>query len=173
MLRKFFILLAVCILGAVLAWSFWPKAEDIQPAEVQEPLLKPGTYRVEYDQPDSKGWTPFFTMEVDTDGVVVDVTFDYRWEDGSLKTADQEYNKRMKSVNGLGPSEYCPRFAKNLIIYQDPDQVDAITGATISSREFKELAQKAFANAKEGIQETAYISHPQMEHPGSGETSNE
>lgn len=153
----------VIVVSAAIGYYLRPEAAQVT-GQQPETLLKPGTYRVEFDQPDGRGWTPFLEMSVNNAGEIEVVTFDYESTTGALKTQDTDYNARMKVVSGLGPSEYCPRFAKNLIIYQEPDKVDGITGATSSSREFKQLAQAAYDAAKAGLQATTYISHSEEAH---------
>ncbi|MFZ7104305.1 MAG: FMN-binding protein [Peptococcaceae bacterium] len=167
-MKKLIFVLAVCS-GLIAMWiAFSPQPRQLETSEEQPSLLKPGSYRVEFAEPDSRGWKAFFVMEVNTSGEIAEVNFDYLSVDGKLKTQDSEYNTRMKAVNGLGPGEYCPRFAKNLIVYQDPDQIDGITGATSSYHGFKMLAQAAFAAARTGSQETVYISQPQEANHGDG-----
>jgi len=145
------------IISTGVAFVLLPKSGKEPTENELVSTLLPGVYRAEYSQPDQGGWTPFVVIEINELGEIVEVTFDYSSPDGRLKTQDQEYNERMKAVSGLGPSQYCPRFAKNLIIYQDPDKVDAVTGATISSIHFKELAKAAITAAKEGKQDTVYV----------------
>jgi len=157
-MKKWLLLLLIAIIiVAGVAFVMHPKAEDEQTGIEKVSDLVPGVYRAEFAQPDQGGWTPFVVIEINELGEIAEVTFDYSSPDGRLKTQDQEYNERMKAVSGIGPSQYCPRFAKNLIIYQDPDKVDSVTGATSSSIHFKELAKAALADAKEGKQETVYV----------------
>ena len=161
------VLLGVCVLAAGAFFVFHPQWNKKAPVETSgeeaDSLLKPGTYRAEYDQLDSHGWKGFLIMKVNDEGKIEDVTFDYKSAEGTLKTKDTAYNQQMKAVSGLGPGNYCPRFAKNLIIYQDPEQVDGITGATSSSRDFKELSKAAVAAAEAGSHETVYLKHPPEE----------
>jgi major membrane immunogen (membrane-anchored lipoprotein) len=160
--RKFVAISALCSVF-VLAYIFVFSASNIQAEKPQEKKsqLKPGIYKAEYDKADFRGWKAFFSMEVDAAGEIKSSSFDYVNQSGQLKTRDTEYNNKMKSKSGLGPSEYCPRFAKNLQVYQDPNQIDAITGATMSSRDFKTFAHAAFNSAKTGDLSTIYIQQPE------------
>lgn len=123
--------------------------------------LKPGSYKVSYDKIDSHGWRAFFSMEVAQSGEIASVKFDYDNPKGILKTQDVPYNKAMRSKNGVGPADYCPRFEKNLIIYQDPEEVDAITAATHSSNTFKDFSRLAFRAAKIGDQTPLVVIQPE------------
>ncbi len=163
--KKYIAISAVCG-AALLLYLMFFSASGVQSGKQQaKPQLQPGLYKVEYDKPDFRGWRAFFSMEVDSTGEIRGSSFDYVGPAGRLKTHDAEYNKRMKSKSGLGPSEYCPRFAKNLQVYQDPGQIDSITGATMSSRDFKAFARAAFNAAKTGNQATIYLRQPDASAP--------
>jgi major membrane immunogen (membrane-anchored lipoprotein) len=151
---------------AIAAAAFYPFSPD-QKEQSSGPVssLKPGSYRAEYDQPDFRGWKAFLIMEVNTAGEINNIQYDYISTAGVLKTQDAAYNQRMKSKNGLGPSQYCPRFAKNLQIYQDPAKVDGITGATQSYKNFKDLAQAAFDAAKAGSRTVMLVPQPEANAP--------
>lgn len=167
MVRKW---VAISAVGALLLLLYMyvgsVSAPDAQSTQQQaRPQLQPGIYKVEYDKPDSRGWKAFFSMEVDNNGEIGNSNFDYVNPSGQLKTRDVAYNANMKRKSGLGPSEYCPRFTKNLQVYQDPEQIDGITGATTSSRDFKTFAQAAFHAAKTGNHATIYIPQPDASAP--------
>lgn len=166
-MKKWLLLLVLCIIAVSAVVVFYPRPPESE-IVIEESVvssLKPGTYRVEFNEPDERGWKAFFSMEVNSVEEIAQANFDYISATGTLKTQDEAYNARMKAVNGLGPSEYCPRFAKNLLIYQDPEQVDGITGATSSYHDFKEFARTAFAAAHTGSQEVIYLSQPKAEEP--------
>ena len=161
-MKKFAVITGICIIVAliIIAVSQFKQAEQQQGPETASKFI-PGVYRAEYDKADSKGWKAFLVMEVTTGDEIDKVQFDYVNASGTLKTQDLGYNKQMKSKNGIGPIEYCPRFAKNLMVYQNPDEVDGITGATHSSHDFKTLSQAVYKAAQSGANSTIYI--PQSE----------
>ena len=167
-MKPYALLFIVCVLTGGL-FVFFASDDVQQQAPEAVSKLKPGTYKVEYDQPDFRGWKAFFVMEVNATGEMEEITFDYINSSGGLKTQDVEYNKRMRSKSGVGPSDYCPRFVKNLRVYQNPDEVDGITGATHSSHDFKDFAQAAFKNAQIGNQSTVYIPQPELVAPDAKE----
>jgi major membrane immunogen (membrane-anchored lipoprotein) len=87
------------------------------------------------------------------DGAVADCRFVTWQEDGSLK--DEEYGK----VNGAISSQAyynsaqlavqaMGRYAEQLVEVQLPDEVDVITGATISHDQFLEATAEALAAAE-------------------------
>lgn len=120
--------------------------------------LKDGSYKAEASDFDKNGWKPFVEITV-KDGKISDTKFDYTNKDGKLKTQDADYNKKMKeSKSGTNPETYAPKLAKDLVEKQDPSKVDAVTGATTSSKNFKELATKAIEEgAKKGAKETIKV----------------
>lgn len=163
-MNKYIILFVVCVLIGGL-FVFFSDNDVQQQAPETVSNLKPGIYKVEYDRPDFRGWKAFFVMEVNAVGEMETVTFDYVNSSGILKTQDVEYNKRMRAKTGIGPSDYCPRFVKNLQVYQNPDEVDGITGATHSFHSFKTFAQTAFRNAQTGNHATVYLPQPELVDP--------
>ncbi len=65
----------------------------------------------------------------------------YGMKDGKIANQDF-YNKAQKAVKA------CNEYAKSLIETNDPEMVDAISGATINNTEFKEAAYDALEKAK-------------------------
>lgn len=112
--------------------------------------LKDGNYKAEAKDFDSKGWKPFVQIQV-KEGKIVSVKYDYINKEGKYKTEDQEYNKKMASkANGMNPVKYSKQLADSLVDKQDASKVDTVTGATESSKIFKELSEKLIENAKKG-----------------------
>ena len=116
--------------------------------------LKDGTFKAEASDFDSKGWKPFVEITV-KGGKITETKFDYTNKEGKLKTQDADYNKNMleKSTASVktNPQKYSPELAKALVEKQDPAKVDTVTGATSSTKNFKELAAKAIEDgAKKG-----------------------
>lgn len=166
-MKKFIALFFVCIISFI-SYNFYltTPAEEIAGKNVEKNiLLKEGTYKVEFDHPDFRGWKAFLVLKINSDGKMEEITYDYINKSGLLKTKDEAYNKAMKNKNGIGPSEYCSRLAKNLVVYQNPDEVDSITGATHSAHYFKEFAQAAFKNAQSGNTATVYMPQPELIDP--------
>ena len=55
---------------------------------------------------------------------------------------DDKYKKAQIAVQGFST------YADKLVEVQDPDQVDAVSGATVSNKEFKEAVWNALDKAK-------------------------
>lgn len=170
-MKKYALLPIGCTLAGFffLFYPFPPGDDALQQLPASSLTLSPGTYTVKYDQPDWHGWKAFLIMKINDKGEIEEVTYDYVNKSGDLKTQDQAYNQEMKRESGLGPSDYCPRFAKNLQVYQNPEEVDAITGATHSSHSFKQLARAAFKNAQIGDHSLIIIPQPELAPPAAEE----
>lgn len=149
-----------CIIAGLYCFLSSEKPVEEQLASTVSEL-KPGVYKVGYDMIDSHGWRAFFSMEVSQTGEITSVKYDYDNLKGVRKTQDVPYNKAMRSKQGVGPADYCPRFEKNLIIYQDPEEVDAITAATSSSKVFKDFSRMAYKAAKSGDQTPIIVIQPE------------
>lgn len=91
---------------------------------------------------DDKGWKPTIIITVE-DGKIEDVDYDEVSEDGSKKSDDDEYAKSMKAVSGISPEEAYEQLEDDLESSQTVDKVDAVSGATGSSEQFKNLANEA------------------------------
>ncbi|MDF2879848.1 MAG: hypothetical protein K0R54_405 [Clostridiaceae bacterium] len=110
---------------------------------------KDGTYKAAYDKFDAHGWKAQVTIDV-KDGKIATVNFDYVDKDGKLKSKNTAYESAMKKVNKIGPAEYTVTLDKALVDKQDVSQVAAVTGATESTKNFKDLSTEALANAAKG-----------------------
>lgn len=88
---------------------------------------------------------------------IVSVEFNAKDYSGYIKSWDNEYMNRMKSVSGTYPNEYTRSYAAQLVESQDIEKVDAVTGASNSGKNFVKLVRAAFENAAEGNQEVAVV----------------
>ena len=160
------LLLVLLLVGAGGFYSYDLFAEKKGKKIVEKKSnLKAGTYTAEFDKPDFRGWKAFFEMTIDDTGEITYVKYDYVNANGQFKTQDTGYNRAMMNKNGVGPKNYCIRFEKNLIIYQQPDKVDSITGATHSYHYFKDFAKAAFIAAEKGDTSKIYLPQPEAVDP--------
>ncbi|MGO3780690.1 MAG: extracellular electron transfer flavoprotein PplA, partial [Enterococcus viikkiensis] len=97
-----------------------------------------------------------FDMTV-KDGKITKSNYDYLNEDGKSKQKDAEYEKSMKEKTKTGPKEYIPALNKSLEDTQNPDAVEAVTGATHSSENFKNYSQQLVQAAQAGDTKTIEI----------------
>ena len=162
--KKLFALMcaSVVALGSLTACSSTPSTETPSteaPATEEAAALKDGSYRAEYDNADERGWKAFVETTVEG-GKITAATFDYANADGGLKSADEEYNTKMKEIAGTSPSEFAPALAEAFVAAQDPAKVDVVTGATSSSNDFTTLATALMANMQEGNTEVVVVEAP-------------
>ena len=106
--------------------------------------LADGVYSAEGEF-DERGWKSIITISVE-DGKIEDVDYDEVTEDGAKKSEDDEYAESMKAVSGVTPEEAYEMLEDSLESSQNVDKVDAVSGATSSSEQFKNLANEALKN---------------------------
>lgn len=109
---------------------------------------KDGTYNAAQSQFDSHGWKGQIEITV-KGGKITDVLYNEVDKNGKFKRDDADYASKMKAKNNITPKEVDEKLQQSLIDKQDPASVDTVTGATESSKTFKELAQEALKNAKQ------------------------
>ncbi|MGX7125396.1 extracellular electron transfer flavoprotein PplA [Enterococcus viikkiensis] len=131
-------------------------SEAVKPAEKEAGGdLKDGSYKLEEKNYDH-GYRVVFDMTV-KDGKITKSNYDYLNEDGKSKQKDAEYEKSMKEKTKTGPKEYIPALNKSLEDTQNPDAVEAVTGATHSSENFKNYSQQLVQAAQAGDTKTIEI----------------
>lgn len=114
-----------------------------------DPKWKDGTYKAAFDKADSHGWKPFLEVTI-KGGKIISANYDYvNAKDGTLKTKDKNYNAAMKKAKGTSPEEYTKKLDADLVAKQS-DNIDAITGATTSSKLMKILSAEILRKASVG-----------------------
>ena len=105
------------------------------------PDWQDGTY-VARSNPDERGW--FGEIEVTIkDGKITKANYEELNQEGNRKGADYPYP--------AGPESH-DDYEKRLVDSQDPDKVEAITGATQTRDRFVEAAKEALRKAEQGDQ---------------------
>jgi len=124
-----------------------------------EPLID-GTYTVMFDRPDSTNWKAFMSVEI-SDGMITEVNYDYEGtgeNEGTLKSEDEAYNEAMFATKGTKPTLYLDELETALLLHQDPDKVDTVSGATTSSRDFRTFVEAVLESARQGNEDPIIIS---------------
>jgi major membrane immunogen (membrane-anchored lipoprotein) len=119
--------------------------------------LMDGYYSAETSDFDSFGWKEFITIYV-SGGRIVSVEYNGKNASGLIKSWDPLYMRRMNEMDGTYPTEYTRFFSSSLISRQDPDSIDAVSGATISHETFRLLAKAAIEQSKNGSRQVAFVS---------------
>ena len=73
---------------------------------------------------------------------VFDSNGNIKGDDYAKDAGEDKYQKAQIAVQGFST------YADKLVEVQDPDQVDAVSGATVSNKEFKEAVWNALDKAK-------------------------
>lgn len=118
--------------------------------------FRDGTYKGIYDRKDVRNWTAYVEVTV-KDGKIEKAYYDYTNENGDLRTNDENYTSAFKEANKMTPREAFDQLGSKLVEVQDAAKVDAVTGATHSSRNFNELATAALEHAKTGDTSDAIV----------------
>lgn len=121
-----------------------------------EGTFKDGTYKGIYDRKDVRNWIAYVEVTV-KDGKIEKAYYDYTNENGDLRTNDENYTNAFKESNSMTPREAFDQLGSKLVEVQDAAKVDAVAGATHSSRNFNELAAAALEHAKTGDTSDAIV----------------
>lgn len=106
-----------------------------------------GVYTASNPEFDDHGWKGTIEITVE-DGKIVKVVYDeINEEDERKKSEDDEYKDNFKSKMNVDIEEAFNDLQNQLVEKQNPDKVDAYTGATHGSNNFKNLAKKALKEA--------------------------
>lgn len=145
------------VLGLLTALSLFIITACASPAPTAPtaPALQDGSYKVTYDKPDARDWTAYLTFDV-ADGKITNVDFDYLGSgpnEGKKKTEDPAYNEAMLNTAGTNPATYAPIFEESFQETQDPEQIEAVSGATTSFESIKHFAAEGIKAAQSGTPE--------------------
>lgn len=121
--------------------------------------LQDGYYTAEAMEFDVHGWKEYLTICV-SDGRIVNVEYDAKNPSGLVKSWDMDYMREMNAVDNTYPNEYTRVYTETFLTLQDPDKVDALTGATHSHETFRLLAKAAMEQARAGDKNIAYVDVP-------------
>lgn len=100
--------------------------------------------KVAVDSFDDHGWQGRIAVTFDG-GRIKSVAFDEFNKGGRLKSRDAAYAKQMEPASGTTPAKAIAELVQRLVAAQDPEKVQAVTGATTTSDRFKKLAREAMA----------------------------
>lgn len=124
--------------------------------DLSKVTAKDGTYKAAFSNFDARGWKGQIELTI-KDNKITAVNFDYVNKDGVLKSKDAGYNAAMLKAVKTNPAEFSVKLPQDLLNKQKVDAVDTITGATMATKDFKQLAAAALANAVKGDTSTAII----------------
>ena len=149
MKRKLLVLAIVWILAAFLS-ACSDNASD----------LHTGYYSAETASFDTHGWKEYITIYV-SDNTIVTVEYNARNASGFIKSWDLDYMRTMMAKAGTYPNEYTRAYSVSLLNWQDPENIDAMTGATHSYHTFQLLAEAAIGQSKAGDKQMALVETPE------------
>ncbi len=97
----------------------------------------------------SHGWKEYLCIFVKNDKIVY-AEFNARNESGYIKAWDNGYMGNMLAGTGTYPNAYTRAYVAQLVETQDPDEIDAVTGASHSGGNFDKLSRAVMEQAKRG-----------------------
>lgn len=118
--------------------------------------MQNGFYTAEARDFDDKGWKEYVTIYV-SGNTIITVDYNAKNASGFIKSWDMEYMRKMNASDGTYPNKYTREYAEALLNRQEPDKVDAISGATHSHVSFQQLAKAVIAQACAGDPNVAYV----------------
>jgi major membrane immunogen (membrane-anchored lipoprotein) len=122
--------------------------------------MRDGYYMAEGASFDARGWKEFVIIYVNDDRILT-VEYNARNESGFPKSWDIEYMRVMNNRCGTYPDKYTREYALELLSRQNPEEVDAVSGATQSHESFKLLSAAAMARARAGDKDIAFVELPE------------
>ena len=124
----------------------------------KEQELKDGYYTAHMEGFEGFGWQEFVTICVNN-GEIVTVEYNAAAETGFIKSWDIAYMRNMNPLRGTYPNNYTRRYAAQFLEKQSSD-IDMITGASSSGKNFKVLTEALLEKAKAGDSSVAIVPYP-------------
>jgi major membrane immunogen (membrane-anchored lipoprotein) len=119
-----------------------PETKPPEQGDEQGEDYQDGIYTAEEAEFDDRGWKPMITVIV-RDQKIIGAHYDEINKENNLKSFDQEYLENWKEKSGTNLVTAEEQLVKSLVDKQDPQQLDAISGATSTTDKFKSLATRA------------------------------
>jgi major membrane immunogen (membrane-anchored lipoprotein) len=117
-----------------------------------------GYYTAEMTDFDDHGWKEFLSIHINN-GRIDTVEYNARNAGGFIKSWDPEYMRLMNAIDGTYPNEYTRIYATALLTSQNPDSIDAISGATNSYHTFILLANAVLEQARAGAKQVVFVNN--------------
>ena len=132
-MKRFFYLVALVVFALILVACGSDEADF--PEEGGDTVV----VETEYDD---HGWKGKLAVTFDGN-LISEAEYDEFDRQGNSKADDEDYASRMVPVSGISPAEAFDELEASLVDAQDPEAMDAVTGATQSSDWFIDLAERA------------------------------
>ncbi len=97
----------------------------------------------------SFGWKEYVTICV-MEHKIVSVEYNARNKAGFIKSWDSAYMRNMNSVMGIYPNRYTRDYAAQLLETEETTEIDLLTGATSSGKNFQRMSAALLENARTG-----------------------
>ena len=121
----------------------------------KEEGLKDGYYTAEMSDY-SHGWKEYVTICV-MENQIVSVEYNAENASGFIKSWDIAYMKNMNGIKGTYPNKYTREYAAQLLENQGNGDIDAVSGASTSGKNFVRLASAVLERAQNGDPTVAIV----------------
>ena len=133
-------------------------------------MLKDGYYSAEMADFDEFGWKEYVTIRV-SGARIIHVEYDARNRAGLIKSWDMDYMRAMNEAMGTYPNAYFRYYSGEFLQRQSTERIDALTGASISYKEFILLADAVLASARLGNSGIVLVKMPESAPRGFSDNS--
>lgn len=160
-MKKRYIIYLLCLFLALSGAACAPRqpkdetGKEPQQNEQAGEKFDDGVYFAIEQEFDDRGWKPMATVIVEQ-GKISKAFYDEINEDDQLKSFDQDYLERWKEKGGENLLSAEPELVESLVDKQDPDKVDAVSGATSTSEKFKQLISDALEESPQSEKDDGY-----------------
>jgi len=124
-------------------------------------MLKDGYYSAEMADFDEFGWKEYVTIRV-SGARIIHVEYDARNRSGLIKSWDMEYMRTMNAATGTYPNAYFRYYSTEFLQRQSTEGIDALTGASVSYKEFILLASAVLESARQGKAGIVIVNGPEL-----------
>lgn len=116
--------------------------------EQKQQVMQDGSYTAQMSEY-SSGWREYVTIIV-KNSEIVSVEYNAENPSGFIKSWDNSYMNKMKSITGTYPNEYTRYYAAQLYGQKEMPEIDVLTGASTSASNFQKLSKAVIEQAMNG-----------------------
>lgn len=118
--------------------------------------MKDGYYKAEASSYNQYGWKDYVLIYVSGDRIIT-VEYDAFNQSGFCRSWDIDVTRAINQGTGTYPSELERMYAVSLLNWQNPWDIDTVSGATDSLSAFQKLSDAVLSCAKTGDKRVALV----------------
>ena len=148
-MKQFYLFFSIIVILLVAFLRNFSTADD------RVNSLHDGYYTAEENEY-ANGWKEYITIYV-SNGRIVAADYDGRNVSGFTKSWDMDYMRMMAKTDGIYPNKFIRAYVSQLVERQSTEGIDAVSGATHSYHSFRQLADAAILQARNGEYKAAFV----------------